>query len=107
MNLLQCTMTCFFLNYKKPRQNQNHQFLVKNARNSLSLKLYTGIHCLPTFTQAAAQLRGRCGFETDARPPGASGSKTSQNQPTNPPTLNQTARRNRGSTGLSRSNLQA
>src|SRR2546430_3634998 len=68
----------------KTRQNQNHQFLVKNARNSLSLKLFTGIHCLPTFTQAAAQLRGRCGFETDARSPGASGSETSQNQPTTP-----------------------
>src|SRR5436190_5571668 len=43
-----------------------------------------GIHCLPTFTQAAAQLRGRCGFKADTRPPAASGSETSQNQPITP-----------------------
>src|SRR5438034_4487679 len=66
-----------------------------------------GTHCLPTFTRAAAQLRGRRGFKADARPPGASGSKTSQNQPTTPPILDQTARQNRGSTGLSRPSLQA
>src|SRR5438876_12440729 len=88
-------------------QNQNHQFLVKNTRNSLSLKLFTGTHCLPTFTQAAAQLRGRCGFKADARPPGASGSVNSQNQPTTPPILNQTARQNQGSTGPSGPNPQA
>jgi len=86
---------------------QHHQFLVKNAQNSLSLKLFTSIHCLPTFTQAAAQLRGRCGFKADARPPGASGSENSQNQPTTPPILNQTARQNQGSTGPSRPNPQA
>src|SRR5216117_543536 len=64
-------------------------------------------HCLSTFIQAAAQLHGHRGFKTDARPPEASGSKTSQNQSTTPPILNQTAQQNQGSTGLGRPNLQA
>src|SRR5216117_3184806 len=84
-----------------------HSQLVNNTRNTLNLKLFTGTYCLPTFIQAATQLRGRRGFKTDARPPGASGSKTSRNQSTTPPILNQTARRNRGSTGLGRPNPQA
>jgi len=80
--------------------------LIKNTQNSLNLKLFTGTHCLSNFTQAAAQLRGRHRFKTDTQSPGASNSKTSQNQSTTPPILDQTAQQNRESTGLSRPSLQ-
>src|SRR3989440_11606701 len=63
-------------------------------------------HCLSTFTQAAAQLRGRCELEAGARLPAAGSDKTSQNQPTTPPILNQINRRNQQSVGLSEPNLR-
>src|SRR5438034_10312624 len=90
-----------------PCTRRVHSQLANNTRNTLNLKLFTGTHCLPTFIQAAAQLRGRRGFKADARLPGASGSKTSQNLPTTPPFLSQTAQQNLGATGLSEPNPQA
>src|SRR2546421_11637759 len=63
-------------------------------------------HCLSTFTQAAAQLRGRCELEAGARLPAAGSDKTSQNQPTTPPILNQINRRNQQSVGLSEPKIQ-
>src|SRR5438034_7746105 len=63
-------------------------------------------HCLSTFTQAAAQLRGRCELEAGARLPVAGSDKTSQNQSITPPILNQINRRNQQSVGLSEPNIR-
>src|SRR5438034_5167448 len=63
-------------------------------------------HCLSTFTQAAAQLRGHCELEAGARLPAAGSDKTSQNQSITPPILNQINRRNQQSVGLSEPNIR-
>ena len=69
---------------------QNHQFLVKIARNSRNLKLFMSIRFLPNFTWTAAQLRGRRELKAHARLLAASSNKTSKNQPTTHPILTQT-----------------
>ncbi len=51
-------------------------------------------------------MRGRCELEAGARLPAAGSDKTSQNQSTTPPILNQINRRNQQSVGLSEPNIR-
>ena len=82
------------------------QFLVKFIRKPLSLKLLTSTKPTRNFARTAAQLGGRRELKAFAGAAAASGSQTSQNQPTTPPILNQNSWQNQLSIGLSRPKLQ-